>query len=91
MPYYQATEENMADYSTLSDKELESKVKLWSIAQTIVLVLFAVGFVCWLLVDSLRSNPMIFILLFGFVSMFILFVGQGPRQMAAELKQRQAE
>lgn len=80
----------MADYSSLSDKQLESKVISWNIAQIIALVLFAVGFVCWLLVDSLRSNPMIFILLFGFISLFILFAGQGPRQMAAELKQRQA-
>ncbi len=78
----------MADYSNLSDQELESKVKTWNVAQTIALILFAVGFLCWLLIDSWRSNSTIFIMLFGGISAFILILGQGPRNMAAELKQR---
>ncbi len=78
----------MADYSNFSDQELESKVKTWNVAQTTALVLFAVGFLCWLLIDSWRGNSTIFIVLFGGISAFILILGQGPRDMAAELKQR---
>ena len=78
----------MQNYKNLTNEELETQVKRWKIIQTIALVLFGLGFVAWLFIDSWRSNSMIFILLFGFISTFILFVGQGPRQMEAELKER---
>ena len=78
----------MADYSTFSDQDWEAKVKTWNIIKTIALVLVSIGFICWPLIDSWHSNEMIFILLFGFISLFILFVAQAPRAMAVELKQR---
>ncbi|MEM9776728.1 MAG: hypothetical protein AAF902_19265 [Chloroflexota bacterium] len=81
----------MADYSNVESGELQRKVKNWNMIQTIALVLFSLGFLGWLLIDSWRSNSMIFILLFGFISTFILFVGQGPRAMAAELEGRKSK
>ena len=80
----------MADYSKVTSQELQSKVKTWNIVQTVALILFGAGFVAWLFIESWRSNAMIFILLFGFISTFILFFGQGPRAMAAELEKRKA-
>ncbi|MEM8859220.1 MAG: hypothetical protein AAGD96_12910 [Chloroflexota bacterium] len=80
----------MADYSNLTNQELKNKVRTWNIVQTIALILFGAGFLAWLFIESWRSNAMIFILLFGFISTFILFLGQGPRQMAAELDKRKS-
>ncbi|MFK7800162.1 MAG: hypothetical protein AB8G95_00890 [Anaerolineae bacterium] len=77
----------MSDYSNLSDQELKQKVKTWNIIQTVALILFGLGFLAWIFVDS-WGGPMVFILLMGSISTIILFFGQGPRQMAAELEQR---
>ena len=80
----------MADYSNISDEELERKVKAWKIIQPIALVLFGVGFLAWLFIDSWRS-PIVFILLMGSISTIILILGNEPRKMEAELKKRQSE
>lgn len=79
----------MSDYSNLSDQELDGKVRTWKIIQTVALVLFGLGFLAWIFIDSWGS-PIVFILLFGSISTIILIFGNGPRQMEAELKSRRS-
>lgn len=80
----------MPGYSELSDRELEANVRTWNILQTIALVLFGLGFFAWLVIDSWRSQSIIFILLMGSISTIVLILGHGPRQMAAELERRKS-
>lgn len=81
----------MADYSNMSDQELEEKVKVGKRVQMTVSVIFGLIILAWLVLGYWQENMAVFVITLGLAIIIFIVTGNGPRQMSAELEKRKSD